>query len=44
MRLLVKSRDIWLPYLKTRGPWAVPTERIEDATKGPRVYKYRICH
>ena len=25
--------------LETRGPWAVASERSEDATKGPRVSK-----
>ena len=28
--------------LETRGPWAVASERSEDATKGPRVSKSRI--
>ena len=28
--------------LETRGPWAVASERREDATKGPRVSKSRI--
>ena len=28
--------------LETQGPWAVASERSEDATKGPRVSKSRI--
>ena len=28
--------------LETRGPWAVASERSEDATKGPRVSKSSI--
>ena len=28
--------------IETRGPWAVASERSEDATKGPRVSKSRI--
>ena len=33
----VKIRD-----LDGRGPWAVASERSEDATKGPRLSKSRI--
>ena len=33
----VKIRD-----LDSRGPWAVASERSEDATKGPRLSKSRI--
>ena len=36
-RLDSESED--LCDLETRGPWAVASERSEDATKGPRVSK-----
>ena len=35
----VQRRD--LRDLKGRGPWAVASERSEDATKGPRPFKSR---
>ena len=38
-RLDVACRD--LRDLKGRGPWAVASERSEDATKGPRPFKSR---
>ena len=38
-RLDVQRRD--LRDLKGRGPWAVASERSEDATKGPKyIYIY----
>ena len=38
-RLDIESED--LRDLETRGPWAVASERSQDATKGPRVSKLR---
>ena len=35
----MQRRD--LRDLKGRGPWAVASERSEDATKGPRPFKSR---
>ena len=42
LQVLHKSYTPILPYIYSRGPWALTSENSEDATKGPRVYKYRI--